>query len=119
MSTPITVIGNLTRNPQLARTNSGTPVVNLTLAENHRPQLDGEWVDAGTTYWEIVCFGDQAENIIGSLQRGTRAIAVGSPRTRTWTTSDGEDRSALEIVADEIGPLLRWATTEVTRATAR
>jgi single-strand DNA-binding protein len=47
------------------------------------------------------------------------ASAVGSPRTRTWTTSEGEDRSILEIVADEIGPSLRWATTEVTRTTAR
>jgi single-strand DNA-binding protein len=107
MSTPITVIGNVTRNPQLSRTNGGTPVVNLTLAENHRRQLEGEWVDAGTTYWEIVCFGDQAENIIASLPRGTRAIAVGSPRTRSWTTTEGEDRSVLEIVADEIGPSLR------------
>lgn len=118
MSTPITVIGNVTRNPQLSTTNGGTPVVNLTLAENQRRQVDGEWVDAGTTYWEIVCFGTQAENIIGSLHRGTRAIAVGSPRTRTWTTAEGEDRSVLEIVADEIGPSLRWAIAEVTRAAA-
>jgi hypothetical protein len=83
-----------------------------------RRQVEGEWVDGATTYWEIVCFGTQAENIIGSLTRGTRAIAVGSPRTRAWTTSEGEDRSVLEIVADEIGPSLRWAITEVTRVTA-
>ncbi len=118
MSIPITVIGNVTRNPQLSRTHGGTPVVNLTLAENHRRQVEGEWVDGAVTYWEIVCFGTQAENIIGSLHRGTRAIAVGSPRTRTWTTSEGEERSVLEIVADEIGPSLRWAITEVTRPAA-
>jgi single-strand DNA-binding protein len=118
MGTPITVIGNVTRNPQLSRTHGGTPVVNLTLAENHRRQVNGEWVDDAVTYWEIVCFGAQAENIIGSLHRGVRAIAVGSPRTRTWTTAEGQDRSALEIVADEIGPSLRWAVTEVTRVTA-
>jgi single-strand DNA-binding protein len=68
-----------------------------------------------------VCFGEQAEHVVASLARGARAIAVGSPRTRAWTTGEGEDRSVLEIVADEIGPSLRWAevtrTTEVTRAT--
>lgn len=110
MSTPITVIGNVTRNPQLSRTHSGTPVVNLTLAENHRRQVDGEWVDAATTYWEIVCFGEQAENVVGSLPRGTRVIAVGSLRTCAWTTAEGADRSVLEIVVDEIGPSLRWST---------
>ncbi len=118
MSTPITVIGNVTRNPQLSRTHTGTPVVNLTLAENHRRQVNGEWVDDAVTYWKIVCFGPQAENIIGSLHRGVRAIAAGCPRTRRWTTAEGQDRSVPEIVADEIGPSLRWAVTEVTRVTA-
>ncbi len=61
MSTPITVIGNVTGNPQLSRTHSGTPVVNLTLAENHRRQVNGEWVDDAVTYGEIVCFGAQSE----------------------------------------------------------
>jgi single-strand DNA-binding protein len=66
----------------------------------------------------IVCFGARAENFIGSLHRGVRTIAGGGPRTRTWTTVEVQDRSVLEIVADETGPSLRWATTEVTRATA-
>ena len=62
-------------------------------------------------------FGAQAEHVIASLHRGARAIAVGTFRTRTWSSAEGEGRSALEIVADEIGPSLRWATTEVTRTT--
>ena len=117
MSASVTVIGNLTRNPQLSRTSDGTPVVNLTLAENSRRQVYGEWVDGPTTYWQVCCFGAQAEHISASLTRGARAIAVGTFRTRTWT-SDGEDRSALEIVAEEVGPSLRWATTQITRSTA-
>src|SRR6266516_3941309 len=115
MSSPAFVIGNLTRTPQLSRTTDGTPVVNLTLAESSRRQVEGEWVDGPTTYWDIVCFGVQAEHIIASLTKGTRAIAVGSFRTRTWTTADGQARSALEVLAEEIGPSLRWATTQVTR----
>jgi single-strand DNA-binding protein len=119
MSSPAFVIGNLTRTPQLSRTTDGTPVVNLTLAENSRRQVEGEWVDGPTTYWEIVCFGAQVEHIIASLTKGTRVIAVGSFRTRTWTTTDGQERSTLEVLAEEIGPSLRWATTQVTRSTAR
>ena len=118
MSTSVTVIGNLTRNPQLSRTGDGTPVVNLTLADNARRLVDGERVDGPTTFRQVACFGAQAEHVIASLHRGARAIAVGAFRTRTWSTAEGEDRSALEIVADEIGPSLRWATSEVTRATA-
>ena len=118
MSTSVTVIGNLTRNPQLSRTGDGTPVVNLTLADNARRLVEGEWVDGPTTYWQVACFGTQAEHVIASLHRGARAIAVGTFRTRTWSSAEGEDRSALEIVADEIGASLRWATTEVTRAGA-
>jgi single-strand DNA-binding protein len=115
MSSPAFVIGNLTRHPQLSRTTDGTPVVNFTLAENSRRLVEGEWVDGPTTFWDIVCFGVQAEHIIASLTKGARVIAIGTFRTRTWTTADGVERSTLEILADEIGPSLRWATTEVTK----
>ena len=117
MSSPAIVTGNLTRSPQLSRTSDGTPVVNLTLAENSRRQVEGEWVDGPTTYWDVVCFGAQAEHIITSLTKGARAIAVGVFRTRTWTGPDGDERSRLELLADEVGPSLRWATTTITKAT--
>jgi single-strand DNA-binding protein len=116
MSNPAFVIGNLTRTPQLSRTTDGTPVVNLTIAENSRRQLEGEWVDGPTTFWDVVCFGAQAEHIIASLGKGARVIAIGTFRTRAWTAGDGEERTMLEILAEEIGPSLCWATTEVTRA---
>jgi single-strand DNA-binding protein len=84
--------------------------VNFSLAENTRRLVDGEWVDGPTTYREVVCFGRQAEHIVASLPRGARAIVVGAFRTRTWRGGDGGERSRLEIVADEVGPSLRWAT---------
>jgi Single-strand binding protein family len=93
MSSPAIVTGILTRNPQLSRTGDGTPVVNPTLADNSRRQVEGEWVDGPTTFWDIVCFGPQADNIITSLTKGARVIAVGVFRTRTRTTADGEERS--------------------------
>ena len=119
MSSPAFVIGNLTRTPQLSRTSDGTPVVNLTVAENSRRQVEGEWIDGPVTYWDIVCFGAQPEHIIASLTKGARVIVVGSFRTRTWTDVDGGEHTRLEILAEEIGPSLRWATAQVTRSTAR
>jgi single-strand DNA-binding protein len=97
MSSPAYVIGKLTRNPQrsrlrLSRTGDATPVVNHTIAENSRRLLEGEWIDGPTTYWDIVCFGPQAEHIITSLTKGARVIAIGSFRTRTWTAAHGEER---------------------------
>jgi single-strand DNA-binding protein len=89
--------------------------VNLTIAEDSRRLVDGEWVDGPTTYWDIVCFGPQAEHIITSLAKGARVIAIGSFRTRTWTAADGQERTTLEILAEEIGPSVRGATTEVTK----
>ena len=113
MSTPAFVIGNITRTPQLSHTGDGTPVVNLSLAENTRRLVDGEWVDGTTTYWEVVCFvrpaGREHRRLAASLPRGARAIAVGTFRTRTWRGDDGGERFRREIVADEVGPSLRWA----------
>jgi single-strand DNA-binding protein len=62
-----------------------------------------------------VCFGAQAEHIIASVTKGARMIAIGTFRTRAWTAGDGEEHTKLEILADEVGPSLRWATTEVTK----
>ena len=90
---PAFVSGNITSTPQLTPTSDGAPVVNLSLAENTRRLVDGEWVDGTTTYWEVVCFGPQAENNAASLPRGARAIAVGTFRTRTWRGDDGGERS--------------------------
>ena len=118
MSSSAYVIGNLTRTPQLSRTTDGTSVVNLTLADNSRRLVEGEWVDGPTTFWDIVCFGAQAEHIIASVTMGARVIVIGTFRTRAWTASDGEERTKLEILADEIGPSLRWATTQVTKTSA-
>jgi single-strand DNA-binding protein len=119
MSSPAVVTCNLTRTPQISRTGDGTPVVNLTVAENACRQVEGEWVDGPTTYWEVVCFGPLAEHVIAALAEGTRVIVTGSFWTRAWTGSDGAEHTRLEVLAEEIGPSLRWATTTVTKAGTR
>ena len=78
----------------------------------------GEWVDGSTTFWDVVCFGPQAEHAIASLTKAARVIMLGIFRTRAWTDSDGGERTRLEVLADEIGPSLRWATTTVSKTGA-
>ena len=121
MSTPITVIGNVTRNPQLSRTNSGTPVVNLTLAENHRRQVEGEWVDGAVTHWEIVCFDERGLVVVGHGiaddharvavdhrgQTTRRRHAEGLGADRSWRVgADGE--VAIAQVLAELTEPSRW-----------
>lgn len=114
MSTPAYLIGNATRTPELRQTNDGTPVTSLSIAVNSRRQVDGEWVDGPTTYFDVSVYGDLAANVCRSVTKGTRLVVVGQFRTRTWRDESGE-HSRLEVVADEVGPSLRWATADVTK----
>jgi single-strand DNA-binding protein len=113
-SNSITVVGNLTRSPELRFTTSGRGVASFGLAINRRYQKDGEWVEQ-VTFVNVVCWGDLGENVAASLDKGARAIITGRLETRSWETQDGEKRSVTEIVADEAGPSLRWATAMIER----
>lgn len=121
MST-ITILGNLTREPELRFTpTKGTPVANLGVAENHRRRDEsGEWVDADPTYWQVTVWGEQAEHVAESLAQGHHVVIVGRTGTRVWTPTEGaragEEQRALEVVADHVAPSLRWATAAVTKA---
>jgi single-strand DNA-binding protein len=110
----ITVIGNITRDPELRFTNSGRPQVSFGLAVNRRYQQNGEWVEQ-TSFFNIVAWAQLAENVSESLSKGSRVIVNGRLEQRSWETQDGEKRSVIEIVADEVGPSLRWATAKIER----
>lgn len=111
----ITVTGNLTSHPELRFLPSGRQVASFTVAENHRQRVDGEWRDAGTTFWPVSVWGPQAENVAESLARGTRVTVQGSAKDRAWETADGEKRHRVEITANEVSVSLKFATAEVTR----
>ncbi len=112
----ITVVGNLTRDPELRFTQTGRGVANFGIAVNRRYQVNGEWQEQ-TSFFNVVAWSTLGENAAASLNKGDRIIVFGRLEQRSWETSDGEKRSAVEVIADEIGPSVRWATATVERTT--
>ncbi len=112
----ISVVGNITRDPELRFTPTGQATATFGLAVNRRWQnrQTQEWEEA-TSFFDVVCWREMAENAAESLSRGSRVIVTGRLEQRSWETQDGDKRSKVEIVADEIGPSLRWATAQVTK----
>ncbi len=113
----VTLVGNLTRDPELRFTTGGRAVASFGLAVNRRYQVNGEWQEQ-TSYFNIVAWSQLGENAAQTLTKGSRAIVTGRLEQRQYENRDGEQRNIVEIVADEIGPSLRWATAQIER-TAR
>ena len=112
----VTVVGNVTRDPELRFTPNGQATLSFGVAVNRRWQnrQTQEWEEA-TSYFDVVCWRDMAENASETLFKGARVIVMGRLEQRSWEGQDGERRSKVEIVADEVGPSLRWATAQVTK----
>jgi single-strand DNA-binding protein len=112
----ITVVGNVTRDPELKFLNSGQAAVRLSVAVNRRWQnkQTQEWEER-VSYFEVQGYGPLAENAANSIQKGTRVIVTGRLEQRSWETENGDKRSIVEINADEIAPSLRFATAVVTK----
>ncbi len=116
MSNHITAAGNLTREPEIRYTREGQATVQFGLAVNRRWQdrESREWEEA-TSFFDVVCWRDLAEHAAMTLAKGMRVLVSGRLEQRHWETELGERRSRVEIVADDIGPSLRFATAEVHR----
>jgi single-strand DNA-binding protein len=115
--TVITIIGNLTADPELRFTPSGAAVANFTVASTPR-QFDrqtNEWKDGETLFMRCSVWRDAAENVAESLQRGMRVIVAGRLKSRSYETKEGEKRTVVEMDVDEIGPSLRSATAKVNK----
>ena len=115
--TIITVIGNLTADPEMRFTPSGAAVASFTVASTPRTfdRQAGEWKDGETLFMRCSIWRDAAENVAESLTKGTRVIAQGRLVQRSFTTREGENRTVVEMQVDEIGPSLRYAKAQVTR----
>jgi len=113
----ITVVGNLTADPELRYTQSGLAVANFTIASTPRvfDRQANEWKDGEATFLRASVWREFAENVAGSLTKGMRVIASGRLKQRSYETREGEKRTAFELEVDEIGPSLRYATASVTR----
>ncbi len=117
--TIITVVGNLTADPDLRFTPSGAPVANFTVASTPRTfdRNSGEWKDGDAMFLNCAVWRQAAENVAETLTKGMRVIVQGRLKSRSYETREGEKRTVFEIEVDEIGPSLRYASAKVTRTT--
>jgi single-strand DNA-binding protein len=115
--TIITVIGNLTADPELRFTQSGAAVANFTVASTPRTfdRQSGEWKDGEALFMRCNIWRQSAENVAESLTRGARVIVSGRLKQRSFETREGEKRTVVELEVDEIGPSLRYATAKVNK----
>jgi single-strand DNA-binding protein len=118
--TVITVVGNLTADPELRYTQNGLAVANFTIASTPRTfdRASNDWKDGEALFLRASVWREFAEHVAGTLTKGSRVIATGRLRQRSYETKEGEKRTSIELEVDEIGPSLRYATATVTRATS-
>ena len=111
----ITIVGNLTDDPELRYTPNGAAVANFRVAVSRRirDNQTGEWRDADTSFFPVNAWRSMAENAAESLTRGSRVVVVGRLRSRSYETAEGEKRYVTEIEADEVAPSLKWATAKL------
>ena len=110
----VTLVGNITRDPELRFTPAGQAVATFGMAVNRRYQKNGQWEEQ-TSFFNVTAWGTLGENASNSLNKGARILVSGRLEQRSWETQEGDKRSVVEVVADEIGPSLRWATVEITK----
>ena len=110
----VTLVGNITRDPELRFTPAGQAVATFGMAVNRRYQKNGQWEEQ-TSFFNITAWGTLGENASNSLNKGARILVSGRLEQRSWETQEGDKRSVVEVVADEIGPSLRWATVAITK----
>lgn len=116
MDNTVTVTGNATREPELRFTPSGQAVANFGVAVNRRWQNRStqEWEES-VSFFDVTVWAQLAENVAESVSKGSRVTVVGRLDQRSWETQDGDKRSKIEIVADDVAVSLRWATADITR----
>lgn len=119
--TPVTVIGNLTADPELRYTQSGVAVANFTIASTPRSfdKTTNEWQDGETLFMRCSVWRDYALHVSESLSKGMQVIALGRLVQRGWETKEGEKRVSMELEVDHVGPSLQFATAVVTRTAAK
>lgn len=113
----VTLVGNITDDPELRFTPSGAAVANFTVAVNRRWRTpEGQWEDKLDGFFRCNCWRDVAENVAESMTKGMRVVVTGRLQQRSWDDQEGNKRSAFEIQVDEVGPSLRWATASVQKS---
>jgi len=107
----VTIVGNMTRDPELRYTASGVPVTEFGVAWNTKDKQGNESV----SFFDVTCWRELAEHVAESLGKGNRVIVYGRLDQNTWETKDGDKRSKVRVMAEDVGPSLRWAIANVDR----
>jgi len=112
----VSVVGNATRDPELRFTPSGQAIATFGIAVNRswRNKQTNEW-DETVSFFDVTCWAQMAENVAESVTKGMRVVVYGRLQQRSWESAPGERRSKVEVVADEVGPSLKFATAQMTR----
>lgn len=110
----LTLVGNLTRDPELRFTTGGRAHAGFGLAVNRRYQQNNEWVEQ-VSFFNVICWGTLAENAAASLNKGMRVIVSGRLEQRSYDDDQGNKKSVVEVIADDLGPSMRWARAQVER----
>ncbi|BAN04577.1 single-stranded DNA-binding protein [Ilumatobacter coccineus] len=114
MDNTVTLVGNITRDPELRYTTGGRGVASFGLAVNRRWQSNGEWQEA-VSFFNIVAWADLGENAAASLTKGSRVIVTGRLEQRSYDNKEGQKVNITEVIADDLGPSLKWAQAQVER----
>jgi single-strand DNA-binding protein len=115
----VSLIGNLTDDPEVRFTPGGTQVGSFRLAVTPRVREGDQWKDGDTSFFRINLWRDLASHAAESLSKGDRALVIGRLKARSWETPEGERRSVVEVEAEEVGPSLKWATATVQRTSRK
>jgi single-strand DNA-binding protein len=113
--THVTITGNLTADPELRFTPNGAAVANFRIAVTSRVRDGNTWRDGDTSYFRINAWRQLAQHVTDSLSKGDRAVVIGRLKSRSWETPEGDQRSVIEIEADEVAPSLKWAIAKPER----
>jgi single-strand DNA-binding protein len=111
----VTVVGNVTRDPELRFTPAGAAVATFGLAWNRKSQNARGEQEEQVSFFDVTCWRQLAENVAETLSKGARVVVYGRLEQRSWETPDGDKRSKIEIIADDVAPSLKWATAQLTR----
>jgi single-strand DNA-binding protein len=114
----VALVGNITDDPELSYTQSGTPIAGFTVAVSHRSKHNGRWQDVNDGFFRCTAWRTVAENAARSLKKGIRVFVAGKLVQRTWQDNDGNKRQTIEIQVTHLGPDLQFATAEVAKNSA-
>lgn len=118
MSSPVSLNGRLTRDPELRFTNGGKAVAQFTVVTSRRFNNNGTWEEKDTSFWDCTAFGEMAENICESLNKGSLVLVTGAMRQESWE-KDGQKKYAWRVLVDDCGPSIKWQKLDVQTPTGR